>query len=353
MRPTVEQRHQHVLEMLRQHGSLKVAEVAAELGISVATVRRDAEALEADGKLRRVPESVARPERPPAPAPLPDEGGRHLGLVVPSGDYFFTEIVNGAREAAEARGAHVTVALSHWQWQQDVAHADRLLAQGVDGLILMPSWSSTGSRPGEGEWIVERDVPTVLLERRIPARDPLSRIDRVCTDHRHGMGLAIGHLAALGHQRIMLAVQDTLYAKWYEEAYFITMEEFGLARPSASVLKTSQAQSETVRRDTLLDGLYSAVVEDGVTAALVHTSLDALVMIPRLAERGIRVPEDLALIACDDDMAQLANVPLTAIVSPKRALGEAAVDMLLSGRSTRRRIELLPELTVRESCGGS
>lgn len=91
-----------------------------------------------------------------------------------------------------------------------------------------------------------------------------------------------------------------------------------------------------------------------------HSDEDAIVLVPRLQARGVRVPEDLALIAYDDQVATLADVPLTAVAPPKRSVGELATGILLrriaerTGRLTpgpRQHLDLLPELRIRASCG--
>ena len=73
------------------------------------------------------------------------------------------------------------------------------------------------------------------------------------------------------------------------------------------------------------------------------------------------MPEDLALIAYEDEVAGLADVPLSAIAPPKRSVGELAAKLLLQRLAERRsglspaprqHLELLPELRIRSSCGG-
>ncbi|MFF4569319.1 substrate-binding domain-containing protein [Streptomyces sp. NPDC001410] len=71
--------------------------------------------------------------------------------------------------------------------------------------------------------------------------------------------------------------------------------------------------------DASVDYLVKAVRERGVTAALVHSDEDAIVLVPRLQARGVRVSDGLALIAYDDEVAGLADVPLTAVAPPTRA----------------------------------
>ena len=51
--------------------------------------------------------------------------------------------------------------------------------------------------------------------------------------------------------------------------------------------------------------------------------------------RGISVPDDLSIIAYDDEVAQLFTPALTAVSPPRAAVGEAAVDLLARGSPTR------------------
>lgn len=97
----------------------------------------------------------------------------------------------------------------------------------------------------------------------------------------------------------------------------------------------------------------------GVTAAFMHSDADAVVLAPRLQALGIRIPEDLALVVYDDEVAGLSELALTAVAPPKRAVGAEAARLLLdqltgqrSADQPRRHIELLPKLVVRDSCGG-
>jgi DNA-binding LacI/PurR family transcriptional regulator len=92
----------------------------------------------------------------------------------------------------------------------------------------------------------------------------------------------------------------------------------------------------------------------------VHTDFHASRLVEIALDRGLRVPEDLAIIAYDDENAELAIVPLTAVSAPGRELGELALRMLFERiRSddpralSPRHIQLVPRLVVRESCGGS
>ncbi|MEP6479092.1 MAG: substrate-binding domain-containing protein, partial [Rhodoglobus sp.] len=102
-----------------------------------------------------------------------------------------------------------------------------------------------------------------------------------------------------------------------------------------------------------IDGTLDTVLSTGLTALLVHSDPEAMAMIDLALNRGISVPEDLSIIAYDDEVAQLFNPAITAVSPPRRAVGEAAADLLAKRLADPSRpvsrIVLNPTLHVRES----
>ena len=373
MRPHVDQRHERVLALVRERGSLRVAELAVELGVSAVTLRRDVEALAGQGRVHRLHGAVVWPggvstvgpraRQEPAESTASTgsaasaEGGEGvvIGMIVPTTASLFADIVRGAREAVGAQGGRLVLGVSGYVDTEDAVQAGHLLAGGAQGLLVAPSWSGGVPVCGQEQWLLDRGVPTVLVERSAPPGNPAAALDRVRTDRAHGAAVAVGHFAALGHRRITAVLQDGPHAAQIIAGYDSAVRSLGLddARGAPSVREHGDY-------DSSVDYLVDAVRERGVTAALVHSDEDAIVLVPRLQARGIRVPDDLALIAYDDEVAPLADVPLTAVAPPKRAVGESAARLLLqrlaergSGRrpAPRQHVELLPELRIRSSCG--
>ncbi len=73
-----------------------------------------------------------------------------------------------------------------------------------------------------------------------------------------------------------------------------------------------------------------------------------------LTEQGASIPDDMALVSYDDEVAHLAHPALTAVRPPKTTVGRTAVDMmmarLLEGRNRPvQRTLVLPELVIRAS----
>lgn len=374
LRPHVDQRQARVLALVRARGSVRVADLAKELGISPVTLRRDIEAMTARGEIQRMHGVISRvdPAHGPAahrtgaqsPAGAVARGaaghtgggeGLVVGMVVPTTEYYYADVVRGAREAVEARGARLTVGLTRYLPGEDRTQADRLLSTGAHGLLLTPNWEAGSPGPEEGAWAAELPVPTVLVERWAPPGHPAAALDRVASDHAHGAARAVQHLAELGHRRIALASRTTPTTARLRAGYEAAVAALGLeqAPPWPAAGPDPLPEADLFART--LEYLCAAVTGGGVTAALIHSDTDAIMLIPRLTARGVRVPEDLAVITYDDEVAGMADVPLSAVAPAKHEVGARAAGLLLdrlladgdSEAGPRQHLELLPRLTIR------
>ncbi|NGO78553.1 DeoR/GlpR family transcriptional regulator [Streptomyces sp. YC504] len=363
MRLHVDQRHERVLELVRERGSIRVAELARALGVSPVTLRRDVEALAAQGRLQRMHGAVVWPggsaEQVPRQASGPDAEGLVIGLVVPTNNYYYPEVIRGVREVVDAHGARLTIGITNYLPGEDAEQAKRLIGAGADGLLLTPNWDEGAPRGAEGAWVADFDVPTVLMERWAPHGHPAAALDRVRSDHGHGAAEAVRHLASLGHRKVGLVLQKSPTARHLKFGHAAAVDALGLERVPELPYDEDSELSHAEHFDRAFGYLCDLVDDHGVTAVLIHSDADALTLIPRLQARGIRVPEDLAVVAYDDEVASLADQPLTAAAPAKREVGAQAAELLLArlaagpgaAATPRQHIDLLPELRVRTSCG--
>ncbi|GAA2940755.1 substrate-binding domain-containing protein [Streptomyces enissocaesilis] len=365
MRESAAERHDRLLGLVRERGSARVSDLADRLGVSPVTVRRDVEELAGRGLLDRVHGSVSWPQERGGGGT--GGSGLVLGMLAPSATYYFAEVIRGAHEAAARAGARLILRISDYRPEEDRARTDGLLAAGAEGLLVAPGWRRPGDPAAYGDWIASLPVPAVLLERQPAAGSPLDGTDRVCSDHRHGVLLALRHLRELGHRApLLMARDDSPTALAVRAGYAEALGVLGL-RPPRDVIDSVPAEVHPDRFEAAVRALREAVASGAATAALIHNDVDAIQVVQRLAELSVRVPQDLALIAYDDEVAALADTPLTAVAPPKREVGRQAAGLLVErlgqgrpgrgrgadGEEPRRHLALLPQLRVRASCGAS
>ncbi|NBE54312.1 substrate-binding domain-containing protein [Streptomyces boluensis] len=354
MTTSAQERRTRILEVVRGSGTIRVVELASRLGIPAVTIRRDVAALADEGKIERTHGSVSLPADTGSGAAAGGPG-RVIGMLVPTVNNYFDEVVAGASEAATAAGARVILGIAPYETDSDQAQVDRLLESGVDGLLLTPN-TAPGDGLAGGDWLGELPVPAVLVERRAAPASPAAQLDAVCSNHRHGVLLALRRLAELGHRSVLLAARgDTRTAHEVRAGYAAAVHHLGLTElPVIDVPNPGNAHSSGDDRD--LAAQIAEAARAGARAVLVHNDQDAIQLPPLLRTHGLVVPQDMALISYDDVYAALSDPPLTAVAPPKRAVGAEALNLLLRRLDAGadlpvHQIELLPSLKIRASCG--
>lgn len=363
--PLPDERRAQVVELLRQRGVVRVTDLAEELDVSAITIRRDIALLASQGVIRRVRGGavlhggalVGEPEGAAPPQPVPEENGGEarrltIGMVVPSLDYYWPDVIRGVRQAAAAAGARIVLRGASYQAADERRQLSWLVEfVGVDGLLVAPT--TTGD---DGEelvrWLRQAPVPVVLVERAATIGPYQEAMESVVSDHALGAAMAVRHLAALGHRRIgVITTEQSPTAPHVRRGWRQASEELGLeGAPDLTVVD---------RRDpgwtAALDQILDACLATGTTALLVHPDPEAIGLVERCQERGLRVPGDLGVVTYDDEVAELCDPPLSAVRPPKAAIGRAAFALLaarLADRDPHRpahRVVVEPRLIVRSS----
>ncbi|HTI24540.1 MAG TPA: substrate-binding domain-containing protein [Kutzneria sp.] len=349
MREPGEQRRRRILAAVDGRGQARVTDLAAELDVSIVTVRRDVEQLAVDGKLARGHGLVRSLHAPPLPARPKDSA---VALVIPERHAYLDEAVNGARAALEAAGLRAVLHIAPRVAGAERPIAERIVADGVRGLLIAPRWRTLADEEADYRWLAGLAVPVVLMERRPRPGSVLHATDSACTDHWYGMHLAIDHLIGLGHRRVVLAARDdSPTARTLRSAF----AEICAARPEVEDWASTLSAPDACADPTVPDGsppVAELIRSVAATAAVMHSDVDALMLCQQLEEAGIRVPADCSVVAYDDVVAPMGSTALTAIAPPKAEVGRAAAELLLArladgGRP--RRVAVLPELKIRAS----
>ena len=349
MREPGEDRRQRILAAVDRRGQARVTDLAAELDVSVVTVRRDVEQLAVAGRLARG-HGVVRSMSTPRPVARRREAA--VALMIPERHAYLDEAVNGARAALEAAGLRAVLHIVPRVAGAERPMAERIIADGVRGLLIAPRWRTLAAELADYDWLAALDVPVVLLERRPHAGSVLHETDSACTDHWYGMYLAVDHLVRLGHRRLVLAARDdSPTARTLRSAF----EEIVVGQREieawATTLSAPDARADPAVPDTSVPAV-DLIRSIGATAAVMHSDVDALMLVQQLADAGIRVPEDCSVVAYDDVVAPMGSTPLTAVAPPKSEVGHAAAELLLArlaGSDRPRRVAVLPELKIRQS----
>lgn len=352
------QRRERIMDEIREHGSVSVSDVATRLGVSELTIRRDINALAQQGLVTRVHGGATlRSSIEPGLAPGlaghdPTVTKYTIGMVVPSLDYYWPPIVNGARAQALQLRARLMLRASTYDVRDNRKQVEALLnTPGMHGLIVAADQSGD-----EGlemlRWLDSLPVPVVLAERRIRSAAGVHRLESVVTDHATGAAEAVRHLHASGHERIGLLTQSEYpTGRYVRRGWRSAIRSLGL--PTDGV-QLNGMRFDAPGREREMDDVLDRCEKTGTTALIVLPDPQALALEQHCLDRGIRVPQDLALVAYDDDVARYGDPAITAVRPPKQFVGREAVNLLiarLEGGASRpaHRVKLSAELHVRDS----
>ncbi len=269
-----------------------------------------------------------------------------LGLVIPDiTNPFFPEVASGIEDAAVNSGYSVLLCNTNWDLRREENYIRLLAERRVDGMIISPIADGLGQGKSA---LGELPIPAVFVSNA-PKRSSRSCV--IIDDVRGGF-LATRHLIEQGYETVgfvgaatgSVTVDDRL------EGYRNALREFGLPyREQHVVLQDFRRQTGHRTILQMIDG------GDYPRAVFAENDLLAIGIVQGIRERGLRVPEDIAVVGFDDiPIAGMQEVRLTTIAQPKQMMGRIAVELLLEHiaqgeESSPRMVVLEPQLVVRGS----
>lgn len=272
---------------------------------------------------------------------------RAVALVVPDiANPFFAELSRQVGDAAFDAGYTLILCSSNHDPERERAHLALLDEKRIDGILLVTSGlGHDGIRS-----VLQRQIPLVLLDRQV-GRDA---VDTMLTDNAAIGRRAAEHLVEHGYTAVacLAGPQDLPEAQQRVEGFRQGLEA-----------QRIRLDAGTIRwQDWTLGGGYQglhSLFNAGLQPRAVFASNDQMAVgaLHAAQERGLRVPEDLAIISVDNTLpSAMAVPPLTTVAQPIAALGRRGLALLLervrgTAPSTPVQDILSPQLVVRSSCG--
>jgi DNA-binding LacI/PurR family transcriptional regulator len=261
---------------------------------------------------------------------------RHLGVLLDVRNTFHAELVTDLDAAATAAGYDLVLS-TVTPARDERRAAEILLDSRCEALILLGPDELAGRLNALGS-----ELPVVVIGRRVPA----AAVDVVRAADDQGVALAVGHLAALGHEDIAFVDggRGTIAAD-RRRGYRQAMRRHGLSG-RIRVIPGDHTEDAGLRAAAELAG--------GTLPSAVMTSNDrcAVGLLDALARAGTDVPGTVAVAGYDDSMlARLAHVDLTTVSQDAgeqaRQAVSLAVERLEGGRAAAREVVLTPRLVLR------
>lgn len=341
-----------------------IKEVAKRAGVSIATVSRvlnDQSNVTADARAKVMAAVQALDYRPSRVARRLRTKSTHvIGLIITDiQNLFYTSVTRGIEDVASRNGYSLILCNTDEDADRERLYLEVMHDENVAGIILA-SATETGHDPK----LLNGHIPVVALDRLITD----VKVDTVLVDNVGGAKKAVSHLLSLGHRRIGLirGQQEITTSLERQAGYEQALKEYGLPIDPALIHQADLRQVADSRQQALdllalpersrqqtLDLLASL---ERPTALFTANTMITLGTLTAIHEIGLRIPDDIALVAFDDiPWATLLNPPLTAVPQPTYEIGTTAANMLLARLAKPDRpptqVRLDVQLVIRESCG--
>jgi DNA-binding LacI/PurR family transcriptional regulator len=317
--------------------SITLTQIARKAGVSPATVslalRGDPRVADATRqrvcrlaeKAGYVPNNVGRALR--------SRRSRLVGYLLPDVTAsFYSDILQGIGEAADAAGYSVLTAITEHSVESERRHLHAFHEKRVDGVLVSTFTEHACKRLRTLE---RSGTPVVVCSNATFDR----RVPFVIIDNRRGGALAAEHLIELGHKRLGFCFS----VAGAEERY--------AGAKGAAQRRRCRAPVRFRKPGDLRKGLRAGNRPTGIVAC---TDFAALEVKHVADELGLRIPEDLSIVGFDNLwFTGLPEFSFTTVAQPKREIGRLSMELLLKridGERARSR-RLAPALVVRESTG--
>lgn len=254
---------------------------------------------------------------------------------------FWTTVARGVEDAANKRGYHIIIGNTDESAEKQEEYLLFLMKKQVDGFLFVPASYNVSNT------LQKRRVPFVILDRRFPSK----QIDSVRCDSVDGAYGLTNHLLELGHHHIAVITgrQDHTTACDRVDGYLKALKE-------AHIDDYQQIfWGEYTQQAGYENTVKVLQTNPRPTAIFATNNFIAIGVMRALRAAGLRVPEDMSVVAFDDLPEAITIDPFfTVAAQPAYEMGKQATELLISrlnGESTKdfEEIVLPVEIIVRKS----
>jgi LacI family transcriptional regulator len=268
-----------------------------------------------------------------------------IGVVV--GDLanpFYGELVKLLEEHALARGYTTMVSNTGGLPEREAPRIEALLERRVAGVAML---QFSGDRSSLD--VLDADGVAVTVISCFEARS-----DCVVVDESQGLGIAVRHLAELGHTRLAYVTSRLVEEHTNRARLASFRRECARAGCTERAVVTLDVQAALAHDTNAIRGLGELLrSSESPTGFAAANDIAAIALIEAAERLGLSVPEDISVVGFDGiSLGGLSRIGLTTVAQPRAQLADTGMRLLMDridGRATSspRHVLLKPTLVVR------
>jgi LacI family transcriptional regulator len=244
-----------------------------------------------------------------------------IGVIVPEiVHYFFSSILSGIEQIANAEGYNVIICQSDENYEKEIRNTKALVATRVSGVLASLAKHTTNY--DHFQEIIESDIPLVFFDRICIGINT----DRVVVDDYAGAFAAVEYLIQTGCKRIAFYSSPfhLEISKNRKNGYMDALRKYGLPVDD-SLIRVCDTREEAIiitpeilDRPDRPDGFFA--INDHCAAGILYAT--------KLAK--LKVPQDVAIMGFSDgELAKACDPMLSTVEQHGYEMGKHAAKLLI------------------------
>lgn len=261
-----------------------------------------------------------------------------VGVVLPYlGNLIFAEILENIESVLSSYGYRIFLCCTYNNLVKEYHDISSLLERQVDGIIWAPLHVKDSRQAAK--LIMKQHVPFVFVDRRLPD----CKADSVLVDDFDGALELTRHLLDGGRKKIAYvgALLESHVERERRNGFLAGMRERCLEVREEWICRGGADISAGKKAASLLLGC-----SEKPDAVFCFNDMLSIGVEQGLLENGVRIPEDIALVAFSGTLEmEIASIPITGVFQDAVSLGRKSADFLLR-RMINPRVRMAPENLV-------
>ena len=256
-----------------------------------------------------------------------------LGLIVADiSNPFFSSLARIIEDEADRKNYTVIFGSSDENAQKSWKLINTLLDRQVDGFIIAPAENTESNIM----YLKDHDIPFVLIDRYFPALET----NWVAIDNHKAAYTAVQHMIDGGNRRPGMVTFNTTLHNLNERkrGYMDALKDNAITFEESCCKEILYHDDKSIEK--AMEDLLS--LPQPVDALLFASNILAINGLKYIHAKGIRVPDDLAIVSFDQtDASDLFYAPLTYLKQPVQEMAEMATKMLLEHIEQDKQAEII------------